>query len=333
MKLQTAIVTGGCGFIGSHLVDTLLGEGVRVVAIDNLSTGRLSNLDGVSSHSRLEIIQADISVPGTWADPFANADAVFHLAALADIMPSLEKPADYFQSNVTGTLHVLEAARTRGVKTILYAASSSCYGLAKTFPTPESAPIQPEYPYALTKFLGEQLLLHWAKVYRMKAVSLRLFNVYGPRSRTTGAYGAVFGVFLKQKLAGEPLTIVGEGTQKRDFVFVSDVVQAFLSAAKSDSHTDVYNVGSGRPVAVNDLANLLGGARVRIPKRPGEPDCTHADISKIRRALEWSPAVPFEAGVQRMLDHIEYWRDAPLWTPQSIEVATKAWFHYLQQTS
>jgi UDP-glucose 4-epimerase len=158
---------------------------------------------------------------------------------------------------------------------------------------------------------------------------MRLFNVYGPRSRTSGAYGAVFGVFLKQKLAGQPLTIVGDGTQTRDFTYVTDVASALLRAAESDSVGEVFNVGSGRTVSILHLAELLGGGRTFIPKRPGEPDCTFADISKIKRVLGWTPRVPFEEGVRTMLDQIENWRDAPLWTPDSIQQATQEWFHYL----
>jgi UDP-glucose 4-epimerase len=324
-------VTGGCGFIGSHLVDELLRRDRRVTVIDNLATGRRANLESAAK-GPLEIVQADIAEPGAWQERFAGASEVFHLAALADIVPSLQKPLDYFRANVTGTSHVLEAARAHGAKRVVYVASSSCYGLAEQFPTPETAPIKPEYPYALTKNLGEQLALHWAKVYKMPVVSLRFFNVYGPRSRTTGAYGAVFGVFLKQKLAGKPLTIVGDGSQTRDFTYVSDVVSALISAAESTVSGDVFNVGSGRSVSVNHLADLLGGPRTYIPKRPGEPDCTFADIAKIRRVLGWEPRVSFEEGVKRMLAVIDAWNDAPLWTPESIQQATKEWFQYLGAT-
>jgi len=323
------IVTGGCGFIGSHLVDLLLSRGNQVTVLDNLATGRKSNLAAVQNHPALKIVEVDLSSPPTWASCFEKVDQVFHLAALADIVPSLQKPLNYYQANVTSTAHVLEAARQNGVKRFLYVASSSCYGLAKTFPTPEDASIQPEYPYALTKWLGEQLVFHWGKVFKMSVISCRLFNVYGPRSRTTGAYGAVFGVFLRQKLAGQPLTIVGDGGQTRDFTYVSDIVEALAAAADSNIKDEAFNVGSGQPHSVNQLANLLGGERTYIPKRPGEPDCTFADISKIRRMLHWEPRVSFEEGVRQMVASIQDWRDAPLWTPQSIQEATRDWFFYL----
>ncbi len=324
-----AVVTGGCGFIGSHLVELLLQRGMEVVVVDNLATGNRSNLASAESNPDLKINPTDVSGSTDLKAAFEGADWVFHLAALADIVPSLQHPLDYFRSNVVGTAQVLEAARAVDIKRFVYVASSSCYGLAKLLPTPETAPLRPEYPYALTKYLGEELVLHWAKVFRIPAVSMRLFNVYGPRSRTTGAYGAVFGVFLKQKLANQPLTIVGDGTQTRDFTFVTDVTEALLQAAQSSAVGEIFNVGSGRTVSVLHLAELIGGPRTFIPKRPGEPDATFADISKIQRMLGWEPRVSFEAGVQIMLEQIDHWRDAPLWTPETIQHATKEWFQYL----
>lgn len=324
-----ALVTGGFGFIGSHLVERLLREGCQVVVLDNLSTGCSKNLGGVADHPRLQAIEADVTQSSAIQRYFEGVDVVFHLAALADIVPSIQRPMDYYGANVTGTITVLEAARAADVKRLIYAASSSCYGIPETVPTPETAPAKPEYPYALTKYLGEQLVLHWGKVYKMQPLSLRLFNVYGPRARTTGTYGAVMGVFLAQKLANRPLTIVGDGTQRRDFTYVTDVVEAFWRGCQSDLQTDVLNVGSGGTYSVNHLADLVGGPRVHIPKRPGEPECTFADITKIRRLLGWEPQVSFESGVRQMLDRIEDWSDAPVWTPDAIASATQDWFHYL----
>jgi UDP-glucose 4-epimerase len=228
------LVTGGAGFIGSHLVERLLADGHTVVAVDNFSTGRMENLDQVRNNPRLSIHRLDVSSYSEIKQFFEGVDGVFHLAALADIVPSIQRPLAYHKANVDGTIAVLEAARSAGVKRFVYAASSSCYGIPDRFPTTETAPIRPQYPYALTKYLGEQLVLHWGQVYDLPCVSLRLFNVYGPRSRTSGTYGAVFGVFLAQKLAGQPFTVVGDGSQTRDFTFVTDVVDAFLRAAESD---------------------------------------------------------------------------------------------------
>jgi UDP-glucose 4-epimerase len=300
--------------------------------IDNLSTGRLLNLDHVKSNPRLTVHIADIGAYGTIDPFFEGVEWVFHLAALADIVPSIQQPLLYHRSNVDGTINVLEACRAAGVKRVVYAASSSCYGIPDTYPTPETAPINPEYPYATTKWIGEQYALNWHKVYGLPVSSLRFFNVYGPRSRTSGTYGAVFGVFLAQKLNGKPYTVVGDGTQTRDFTFVTDVAQACIAAAAHpETAGQIMNVGSSNTYSVNRLVELLGGEVTYIPKRPGEPDCTFADITKIRRLLGWEPQISLEKGVETMLAHIDYWREAPLWTPDKIAEATKDWFAYLRK--
>jgi UDP-glucose 4-epimerase len=223
---------------------------------------------------------------------------------------------------------VLECARHARVRKFVYAASSSCYGLAAT-PTREDHLISPQYPYALSKYQGEQAAFHWHRVYRLPVNSIRIFNAYGTRVRTTGAYGAVFGVFFKQKLAGKPFTVVGDGTQRRDFLYASDVATAFLKAAETDKTGEIWNLGAGDPQSVNRLVELIGGTVVYIPKRPGEPDVTWADISKIARDLDWKPRIPFEQGVGMMMAEIDNWRDAPLWDPESIKKATKTWFEAL----
>ena len=327
--MKNVVVTGGAGFVGSHLVERLLKEGCSVTVLDNFSSGKRENLRELSSNPHLSVREVDVSDFDRILPFFRSTDWVFHLASMADIVPSIERPLDYYRSNVTGTISVLEASRLSGVKRFIYTASSSCYGIPKVYPTSETAEIQPQYPYALTKYLGEQVTLHWAQVYQLPCVSLRLFNVYGPRARTSGTYGAVFGVFLAQKLAGKSFTVVGDGTQTRDFTFVTDVVDAFIRAAESDVESEIFNVGSGNAHSINRLVNLLGGDVVNIPKRPGEPDCTFADISKITRLLGWHPRVSFEEGVKIMLQNINQWRNAPLWDEQSIATATRDWFVYL----
>ena len=328
MSERTSIVTGGAGFIGSHMVDLLLANGHRVRVVDNLVGGREANLAQHGNEPRLMLERRDIRRLDSDDALFRGADFVFHFAGIGDIVPSIERPIDYMDTNVQGTVHVLECARAAKVRKFVYAASSSCYGLA-TVPTREDHPIAPEHPYALSKYLGETAVLHWHRVYRLPANSIRIFNAYGPRVRTTGAYGAVFGVFFKQKLSGKPFTVIGDGSQRRDFLFVTDVATAFLRAAESDLTGQVWNLGAGNPQSVNRLVELLDGPVIHIPKRPGEPDCTWANIEKIQRDLGWKAVIPFDQGVARMIADIELWRDAPLWDPQSIAVATKTWFQYL----
>jgi UDP-glucose 4-epimerase len=327
------IVTGASGFIGSHLVDALLADGDEVLAVDDLSTGRLKNLDAARKSGAFRFLEKNIRDLCKADLPFADCDWFFHLAGRADLVPSIVNPEDYFQVNVEGTFRALQLSRELGVKRFLYAASSTCYGIPDTYPTPESSPCKPEHPYALTKLMGEEMVMHWQKVYQLPTLSLRLFNVYGPRSRTTGAYGAVFGVFLKQKLAGVPFTVVGDGTQTRDFTFVSDVASAFLAAAKSDAQGEIFNVGSGHSYAVNRLVELLGGDKEFIPRRPGEPDCTFADTQKITSRIGWTPSIPLEEGVSSMMAVIDDWRDAPLWNQSTIAEATADWFKHLGHTS
>src|SRR5438445_9591121 len=254
---KIAVVTGGAGFIGSHMVDRLLDEGFRVHVIDNLTGGRLENLGHRKGETDLVVETRDI-LDLTADDPlFQGAEYVFHFAGIGDIVPSIDRPVDYLSTNVMGTVKVLECARNAKVRKLVYAASSSCYGLAEV-PTREDAPISPEYPYALSKYMGEEAVLHWGRVYRLPVNSIRIFNAYGTRSKTSGAYGAVFGVFLAQKLAGKPFTVVGDGTQRRDFIYVTDVARAFYLAATTDRVNGIYNVGAGNPQSVNRLVELLG---------------------------------------------------------------------------
>jgi UDP-glucose 4-epimerase len=309
------------------LVDQLIELGHEVIVLDNFSTGRRDNLDHVKN--KIILIECDLSINGDWVQYFKDVDWVFHLAALADIVPSIQKPEAYFNANVNGTFNVVQACKVADVKKIIYAASSSCYGIPDIYPTTETSAIKPQYPYALTKRIGEELVMHWAQVYNLPAISCRFFNVYGTRSRTSGTYGAVFGVFLAQKLANKPMTIVGDGNQTRDFTYVTDVANALLSAAKSNKTEQIYNIGSGNTVSINKLVELLGGEKTHIPKRPGEPDCTYADISKIKTDLNWTPKISIEDGVKLVLENIEYWKNAPVWTPDTIANETEDWFKYL----
>lgn len=322
-----AIIIGGAGFIGSHLADCLIKENFKVKIIDNLSTGRIENIKNIKK--KIKFLKFDISKKGKWQKEFKNIDYVFHLAALADIVPSIDNPEIYYQSNVTGTLNVIEACKKYKVRKIIYSASSSCYGIPKNYPTKETEKIDPKFPYAVTKYFGEQLLIYWSRIYKINYISLRLFNVYGPRSRTSGTYGAMFGVFLAQKLNNKPYTLVGDGKQSRDFTYVSDVVSAFLIAAKSRLENKIFNVGSGKAIQVRTIIKLLGGSYIKIPKRPGEPHITHANIKKIKKELGWKPKIDIKEGINIMLKNINFWKNAPLWNRKKIKIATKNWFKYL----
>ena len=327
--MTVSLVTGGAGFIGSHLVDVLVGNGHSVRIIDDLSGGHEANISHHQGNDNVHFHNIDINTIEPSNPVFNNVDNCFHLAGIGDIVPSIERPIDYMETNVQGTVKVLEACRYAGVSKIVYASSSSCYGLADT-PTDENHVINPQYPYALSKYLGEQAVFHWHKVYGLKANAICIFNAYGTRVRTTGAYGAVFGVFFRQKLANKPFTVVGDGEQTRDFIYVTDVAKAFLAAALSDTEGQRYNIGNADPQSINRLVGLIGQNEVvYIPKRPGEPDSTHANIDKALAELNWTPTVSFEDGVNTMVQEIDHWKDAPLWDEKSIEVATEKWFHYL----
>lgn len=323
-----SIITGGGGFIGSHLCELLLKEGHEIIVLDNFSLGKIDNLKNFKN--KITIVKKDIRDLNSINNLFKKVHNVFHLAGLADIVPSIENPDDYFTTNVTGTYNVLKASINNKVKRFIYTASSSCYGIPNKFPTKETSEILPQYPYALTKRLGEELVMHFSQIYNLNATSLRLFNVYGPRARTSGNYGAVFGVFLAQKIAKKPFTVVGDGKQTRDFTFVSDVVDAIVKVSKKKNLAgDILNIGSGKSVSINRIAKLLGGKITKIPKRPGEPDITFADISKIKKKTGWEPRVSIEKGIKVMIKNLDDWKKAPIWTPKKIKKETKNWFFYL----
>lgn len=328
--MANILVTGCAGFIGSHLCTKLVNIKHNVVGLDNLSNGKLSNLENIIKDNQFNFLKGDINDKSLLKRILTKIDYVFHLAALADIVPSIKNPTDYFNSNVNGTFNLLNVCKDFKIKKFIYTASSSCYGIPQRYPTNEQSKIDLQYPYALTKNLGEQISFHFGKLYNIPVISLRLFNVFGPRARTSGTYGAVFGVFLAQKLAGEPYTIVGNGEQTRDFTYVDDVVEAFIEMLHSDLSQEIFNVGSGDTYSINYLVKLLGGKFINIPKRPGEPDCTFADIGKITELTKWKPKISFEVGVKKILNHINDFKQAPLWNEKTIAEETKDWFKYLK---
>ena len=328
--MKKVLVTGAAGFIGSHMCDLLIKKKYYVYGLDNLSGGYLKNIDHLKYEKNFKFYKYDL-LSNLSKKNFLSVDYVIHFAGIGDIVPSIENPKKYMLNNFNGTLNLLENLNFKKIKKFVYAASSSCYGVAKT-PTKENFDISPLYPYALSKYLGEEICFHWQKVYKAKINSIRIFNAYGLRSRTTGAYGAVMGTFLKQIISKKPLTVVGNGNQKRDFVYVTDVVDAFYRAMKTSKNGEVWNLGYGKPASINYLIECLNYKKqVYLPKRPAEPDVTHANIFKIKKDLNWSPKINLKQGTQILLDNLENWKDAPLWTKKKINKATKNWFKYLKK--
>ena len=300
-----SLVTGGAGFIGSHLAEKLISLGHEVIILDDFSTGREQNLVEIEDHSRLRVCKVDVCDETAIQPHFLGVDWVFHLAALADIVPSIQEPLTYLRAGIGGTQAVLEASRLANVKRLVYAASSSCYGIPDLYPTPESSPISPQYPYALAKNLGEQIVMHWGQVYDLPVVSLRLFNVYGTRSRTSGAYGAVFGVFLAQKLAGKPFTVVGDGSQTRDFTYVEDVVRGILATVNSDWDYEIINLGSDQPHSINTVIELIEkklgkkANRQHLDPDPADVPFTQASTDKAHQLLDWLATTNLHDGIEK----------------------------------
>jgi len=298
------LVTGGAGFIGSHLVDRLLEDGHEVIALGHFSPERAKNLARHHGSPHLHLHELDITDWKAIRPHFNDVGWVFHTAASVVTRESVEEPRKYFQVNAEGTVNVFEAARMAGVRKFIYLASGSCYGHPDVVSAPETTEIRLDHPYALTKYLGEQAVLFLGKIYGLAVISLRMFYVYGPRTRPWN----VLSIWMKQKIQGEPITIVGDGEQRNDFIFISDVVAAIIMAAKSDLNNEILNVGSGESHTMNEFAEALGGEIKYVPKRPHESDYIHADIAKIKRLLGWEPKVSFREGMKIVLDNIDYWR-------------------------
>ena len=327
------LITGGAGFIGSHIAEGLVSVNKirKIIIIDNLEDGSKKNLKNIFKYKKVKLYKKNINNLKSIEKLFKKIDFVIHLAALSDVVPSIENPREYLHTNIVGTINVLECMRKNNVKNIIYSASSSCYGNKPKTPTDEKSKIDPKYPYAFSKYIGEKVIQHYHDIYGLNYVSLRLFNVYGTRSRTNSAYGAAIGVFLRQKIAKYPFTVIGNGKQKRDFIYVKDVCEAFYKASNSKHKNLILNVGYGKPKSVNYLVNLIGGKKIFIPKRPGEPDITHAKIDLINKKLNWKPKTSLEKGIKIVLKNIDYWKNAPLWTPKKISKATKDWFKFLKK--
>ncbi|OGG04342.1 hypothetical protein A2Z33_04040 [Candidatus Gottesmanbacteria bacterium RBG_16_52_11] len=308
---RTVLVTGAGGFIGSHLVDRLYADGHDVTGIGNFAGGSDEHLAGKTDRSRIRFIEADITDSRQLkAEYFHGTDWVFHLAARSGNAKSLAEPFAFHETNVSGTVNVLEAARKANVKKLIYAASSTCYGNARC-PTPETAPVAPVSPYGLTKFLGEEYVMHWGQVFRLPVVSLRLYYVYGPKIRPGGSYGALVTMFLNQLLTEGHVTLSGDGSQKRDFTYVADAVDALVTAARSSIFGEIFNAGSGQVSDLKKLAGLLGGRIVHAKPLSGEIMSAYPDLHKIRRILKWKPKTDIITGIAMVLASRDMWEKNP----------------------
>ena len=295
--MSKLLVTGGAGFIGSHLVDKLVHDGHEVVIIDNLSTGKK---EYINPRARFE--QKDIRDYASIEPVFKGVEAVFHLAADARLQMSIDDPLTTHATNVTGTLNVLYAAHKAGVKKVVFASSCAVYGDIEKLPLKETMQCSPLSPYGLHKYMGEQYCRVFANLVGLPTVALRFFNVFGPRKTADGAYPMVIPIFLKQRAAGESMTIVGDGEQTRDYVHVRDVVAACVAAWQSAvGGGEIINIGNGRQISINDIARMLGGPTKTIPERKGEMRFIEASNAKAKRLLKWKPKVKFEDGLRELV--------------------------------
>jgi UDP-glucose 4-epimerase len=304
---ELCLVTGGAGFIGSHLMDALAAAGHRVRVLDNLDTGMRANLDQV--HPAPEIIEGDLADADAVRRATAGATLVFHLGALASVQRSVDDPKASHRVCATGTLNVLDAARQAGVKRVVYAASSSAYGIPAGDVQTEDDPIRPLSPYAAAKLAGELYAASFAATYGLETVRLRFFNIFGPRQRADSPYSGVIAIFTAAMLAGRAPTVYGDGKQSRDFTYVADAVQAMVKAAATAGVSGrVYNVGTGRSVTVLDLVDTLNrllGTSLQArhgPARAGDVRHSRADIRRTQHDLSYLPAVTFEEGLRRTLE-------------------------------
>jgi len=297
--MEKVIVTGGAGFIGSHIVDALIEKGYEVHIVDNMSAGKEENVNSKATLHLLDIREKDKLIP-----IFKNTQYVFHEAAFPQVQYSIENPIETNEINVIGTLNVLEASRINKVTRVIFASSSAVYGNQETLPIVESMEVSPLSPYGAQKYIGEVYMKLYAQIYGLETVSLRYFNVYGPRQSAKGAYASVIPRFIEFRKKNEPLTITGDGEQTRDYINIKDIVSANILAMKDGkvSHGEVLNIGSNNQYSVNYIAKLIGGEVINILPRI-EPRATQADISKAKEFLNWKPCVILEEGIKELKEY------------------------------
>jgi len=295
MEKETIVVTGGAGFIGSHLSERLIDLGYKVRIIDNLSQGRREWVP-----KEAEFFEGDILDRSLLNKILEKGCGVFHAAAMSKVAPSVDAPEFCTEQNVLGTQNVLIAAQKCNAKKVVYISSSSCYG-NRPAPQHEDLPVNPLNPYALSKYVGEHYCDLWTRLYGLPTITLRYFNVYGLRQPKEGAYALVLGIFLRQYKQGKSLTIHGNGSQRRDFIHVRDVVEATIAAYVSEVSGVVLNVGSGTNISVKELADLISKDQAFGPRRRGDAQVTLADISKIKKVLGWLPKISIEQGIKELI--------------------------------
>ena len=299
--MTISIVTGGAGFIGSHIVEKLKRLDHMVVVVDNEYS------DNDNFHWRKDTLNVNIDITDYKAlkKAFTGADYIFHLAAEARIGPAIENPVNALNINTIGTCNVLQCAREVGAKKVLYSSTSSGYGLNEA-PNIETQPDDCLNPYSVSKIAGEKLCKMYTDLYGLNTIIFRYFNVFGERAPRKGQYAPVTGIFLRQKAAGEPLTIVGDGEQRRDYIYVKDVANANVMAAISnpddDAYGQVYNVGSGKNYSVNEIASFISDDTINIPPRIGEARNSLANIDKIRKTFAWKPEVDVETWIKEQMN-------------------------------
>jgi len=298
--MKKVVVTGGCGFIGSHLIDELIERNYNVTVIDDCSA--ISN-ERFYFNKKALYFKYNIQDYNLIEPLFRNAECVFHLAAESRIQTAIANPLYAVKTNVTGTANILQAARLGGVKRVIYSSTSSVYGLNETVPISENAPIDCLNPYSASKYCGEELCRMYSKLYNLDTLIFRYFNVYGERSPTAGQYAPVIGIFLKQKNNNVPLTVVGTGKQRRDYVHVSDVVNANILGmiAKENINGQVFNIGTGKNYSVLELASFISDNIIYIPERPGEAKTTLADISKAKNILNYNPQIKLKSWLETII--------------------------------
>lgn len=292
------LITGGCGFIGCHLTDRLIAQGHTVAILDRFTHGK-KEFKCANNAKNLHLHRIDVTDPKQIKQSyFSGIDWVFHLVATKIPNPN---PYEHHNVNVNSTVYILEAARKAKVKKFIFTGAAACYGMPLKNPVYENSPIQPANAYSLTKYLAEQYILHWGKIYQLPVIILRLFNLYGPKVREHGGYGPTLSIFLDQKSKGLPMTIRGDGNQTRDFTYVSDITNALIKAAKSDVANEIINIGSGIPTSVNTLVELLGGKKIYLPIIANDARDLYPDISKAKRLLGWHPQVLLKEGIENIL--------------------------------